>query len=56
MKFGIYVPNFGEYSDPSKLGELAQEAEDAGWDGFFIYDHIVGLLKISGSIGGATVA
>ena len=41
MNFGIDVPNHGEYSDPIVLLELAQMTEDAGWDGFFIWDHIV---------------
>jgi alkanesulfonate monooxygenase SsuD/methylene tetrahydromethanopterin reductase-like flavin-dependent oxidoreductase (luciferase family) len=41
MFFAIDVPNHGEYSDPHLLLELAVEAETAGWDGFFIWDHIV---------------
>jgi hypothetical protein len=40
MKFAVDVPNHGEYSDPMLLLELAQEVEAAGWDGFFIWDHI----------------
>ena len=40
MKFGIYVPNFGPYGDARALASLARESEDAGWDGFFIWDHI----------------
>jgi len=41
MRFGIDVPNHGPYSDPRLLAELAREAEAAGWDGFFIWDHLV---------------
>ena len=41
MNFGIDVPNHGDYSDPGLLVELACEAEAAGWDGFFIWDHLV---------------
>ncbi len=37
---GIIVPNFGEYSDPLRLAEMAREAEEAGWDGFFVWDQI----------------
>ena len=37
---GIIVPNFGEYSDPQVLAEMAREAEDSGWDGFFMWDQI----------------
>lgn len=42
MKFGIYLPNFGPYGDARTLANLAREAEHAGWDGFFIWDHIAG--------------
>lgn len=35
MRFGIYVPNFGDYGDPTTLVTLAREAEEAGWDGVF---------------------
>jgi alkanesulfonate monooxygenase SsuD/methylene tetrahydromethanopterin reductase-like flavin-dependent oxidoreductase (luciferase family) len=42
VKFGVYVPNFGPYGDARTLAALAREAEDAGWDGFFIWDHIAG--------------
>jgi alkanesulfonate monooxygenase SsuD/methylene tetrahydromethanopterin reductase-like flavin-dependent oxidoreductase (luciferase family) len=41
MKFGIDLPNYGEYADPALLLGLAIEAEDAGWDGFFLWDHLV---------------
>ena len=40
MRYGINVPNFGDYGDPHVMVELAREAEDAGWDGFFVWDHI----------------
>lgn len=40
MFFAIDTPNFGDYSEPRLLAELAKEAEDAGWDGFFLWDHI----------------
>lgn len=42
MKFGIYLPNFGPYGDAKVLADLAQKSEKAGWDGFFIWDHIAG--------------
>jgi alkanesulfonate monooxygenase SsuD/methylene tetrahydromethanopterin reductase-like flavin-dependent oxidoreductase (luciferase family) len=40
VHYGVSVPNFGEYGDARRLAELAREAEDAGWDGFFIWDHV----------------
>jgi len=42
MKFCLYVPPFGPYGDARTLARLAGEAEQAGWDGFFIWDHIAG--------------
>ena len=40
MHFGITLPAFADFSDPHALAELARAAETAGWDGFFIWDHI----------------
>jgi alkanesulfonate monooxygenase SsuD/methylene tetrahydromethanopterin reductase-like flavin-dependent oxidoreductase (luciferase family) len=42
MKFGIYLPNFGPYGDANTLADLARDAENSGWDGFFIWDHVAG--------------
>jgi alkanesulfonate monooxygenase SsuD/methylene tetrahydromethanopterin reductase-like flavin-dependent oxidoreductase (luciferase family) len=39
MKYGIYISNWALQGNPSKFVELAIAAEDAGWDGFFIWDH-----------------
>jgi alkanesulfonate monooxygenase SsuD/methylene tetrahydromethanopterin reductase-like flavin-dependent oxidoreductase (luciferase family) len=41
MKFALDVPNSGKYGDPSTLVALAVTAEESGWDGFFIWDHLV---------------
>jgi len=40
MRFALNVPNFGEYGDARVLADLAREAEESGWDGFFLWDHI----------------
>jgi probable F420-dependent oxidoreductase len=40
MYYGIDVPTSGEYADVRLLAQLAREAEEAGWDGFFVYDSI----------------
>ncbi len=40
MKFGVVLPNFGPFGDPYEISELAKHAERAGWDGFFLWDHI----------------
>lgn len=43
MKFGLMLPNKGRpYGDPNLLVELAVSAEQAGWEGFFLWDHIGG--------------
>ena len=38
--FGLFVPPFGELADPRVLADIAAQAEAAGWDGFFIWDHV----------------
>ena len=37
----IFVAPFGELSEPQVLARLAADAEAAGWDGFFLWDHLV---------------
>ncbi|MGN6797755.1 MAG: LLM class flavin-dependent oxidoreductase [Gaiellaceae bacterium] len=41
MKFGFYTPNSGATGDPALVIELAERAEAAGWDGFFLWDHLI---------------
>src|SRR5437588_334520 len=40
MRYGVYVPNFGPYGDARVLADLAYEAQEAGWDGFFLWDQV----------------
>ena len=40
-RFGLGVPNGGDFADPRRLAELAAAAEASGWDGFFLWDHVV---------------
>lgn len=40
MRFGLYIPCYGDYADPQRMSDLAQQAEAAGWDGVFISDHL----------------
>jgi alkanesulfonate monooxygenase SsuD/methylene tetrahydromethanopterin reductase-like flavin-dependent oxidoreductase (luciferase family) len=40
MRFSINLPNFGELADPRVVADLAVAAEEAGWDGFFVWDHV----------------
>ena len=41
VRFGLGVPNGGDFADPQLLARLASEAELAGWDGFFLWDHVI---------------
>jgi hypothetical protein len=41
MRYAIYTPNFGDGVDPRVLVDLAKEAESYGWDGFFLWDHML---------------
>ncbi|QWF80771.1 LLM class flavin-dependent oxidoreductase [Amycolatopsis sp. CA-230715] len=36
----LWVPLFDELADPLVAARLAAEAEEAGWDGFFVWDHV----------------
>jgi alkanesulfonate monooxygenase SsuD/methylene tetrahydromethanopterin reductase-like flavin-dependent oxidoreductase (luciferase family) len=40
MRFAVDVPNFGDFADPRLVADLTRRAEDAGWDGLFVWDHI----------------
>jgi len=40
MRHAVFVPIFGELADPITVARLAVDAEEAGWDGFFVWDHI----------------
>lgn len=41
MRFAVGLPNVGEYGDPQVLLELAVAAEESGWDGVNVWDHIL---------------
>lgn len=38
MRYGLDIPITGEYASPSMLADLAVEAEEAEWEGFFLWD------------------
>lgn len=40
MRFAVNMPNFGDFGDPHTVVALGREAEAAGWDGLFLWDHI----------------
>jgi len=41
MFTALYVPTINDYSDPQRLITLAQTAERSGYDGFFLWEHLV---------------
>jgi anti-sigma regulatory factor (Ser/Thr protein kinase) len=40
MRYALFLPVFDELSDARVVAQLAAEAERAGWDGVFVWDHI----------------
>jgi alkanesulfonate monooxygenase SsuD/methylene tetrahydromethanopterin reductase-like flavin-dependent oxidoreductase (luciferase family) len=40
VRQALFVPPFGELADPRTLADLGWRAEQAGWDGFFLWDHV----------------
>jgi alkanesulfonate monooxygenase SsuD/methylene tetrahydromethanopterin reductase-like flavin-dependent oxidoreductase (luciferase family) len=40
MRSGLFLPLFDPLADPAVVAQVAGEAEEAGWDGFFLWDHI----------------
>jgi alkanesulfonate monooxygenase SsuD/methylene tetrahydromethanopterin reductase-like flavin-dependent oxidoreductase (luciferase family) len=49
MRQGVFFPAFDGVADPNRLAELAVSAESAGWDGIFLWDHLLydgGVTKI----------
>jgi len=41
VRFGVFLPPFAEYAAPQRVMALATRAEAAGWDGFFLWDHML---------------
>src|SRR4051794_10234880 len=41
MQRGLYLPPVGPLSDPRVLAEIAASAEENGWDGLFLWDHLL---------------
>ena len=40
MKAGLWLPLFDDLADPRVCADLAREAEEAGWDGVFVWDNV----------------
>ena len=40
MRSALWVPLFDELADPLLVARLAAEAEELGWHGVFVWDHL----------------
>jgi alkanesulfonate monooxygenase SsuD/methylene tetrahydromethanopterin reductase-like flavin-dependent oxidoreductase (luciferase family) len=40
VRSGLFVPIFDALADPALVARLSAEAEEAGWDGIFLWDHV----------------
>ena len=40
MRSGLFLPIFDELADPMVVSRLSAEAEEAGWHGVFVWDHV----------------
>jgi alkanesulfonate monooxygenase SsuD/methylene tetrahydromethanopterin reductase-like flavin-dependent oxidoreductase (luciferase family) len=39
----LFLPAFAEFADPRRVVRLAVAAEDAGWEGLFLWDHVLAI-------------
>lgn len=42
MRYSVNIPNLGDFADPRVVADTARLAEESGWDGLFIWDHLIG--------------
>ena len=41
MKSAIWLPLFNDLADPRIVSRIAVAAEEAGWHGLFVWDHML---------------
>ncbi len=41
MRHGLFLAPFGPLADPRRIADLGAAAEEAGWDGLFLWDHVL---------------
>ncbi|HEU0191736.1 MAG TPA: LLM class flavin-dependent oxidoreductase [Mycobacterium sp.] len=41
MRHAIHLPLFGALADPHAFADIARAAERSGWDGLFVWDHLL---------------
>jgi len=50
VRHAINLPLFGPLAEPATVVEIGQAAEDNGWDGLFVWDHVLSPLPESWEI------
>jgi alkanesulfonate monooxygenase SsuD/methylene tetrahydromethanopterin reductase-like flavin-dependent oxidoreductase (luciferase family) len=50
VRHAINLPLFGPLADPATVIEIGRAAEDNGWDGLFVWDHVLSPLPESWEI------
>src|SRR5512138_2256650 len=45
MNYAIYLPTYEPFGSPRIIAGLAKDAEDAGWDGVFVWDDVAGQTR-----------
>ncbi len=56
MRHALYVAPFEQLAEPRTLVELAVAAEDRGWDGIFLWDHVLRPVEQTELIGDAWIS
>jgi alkanesulfonate monooxygenase SsuD/methylene tetrahydromethanopterin reductase-like flavin-dependent oxidoreductase (luciferase family) len=51
MRHAVFLPPFDDFADPRRLVDLAVAAEESGWDGFFLWDHVLRWPGHEGQVG-----
>jgi alkanesulfonate monooxygenase SsuD/methylene tetrahydromethanopterin reductase-like flavin-dependent oxidoreductase (luciferase family) len=41
MHFGVFLPPFAEFAEPNRVVALSRQLEESGWDGLFLWDHML---------------
>jgi alkanesulfonate monooxygenase SsuD/methylene tetrahydromethanopterin reductase-like flavin-dependent oxidoreductase (luciferase family) len=44
MRHAIFMPLFGALADPHAVADIARSAEESGWDGLFVWDHVLSIV------------
>ena len=55
LRHALYLPPFEELADPRVMVDLAVAAEEGGWDGLFLWDHVLRPPAEASDIGDAWI-